>query len=486
MVLYKVFSLFFFLFPHTLMAQDFSCGEDLKNVPILANGRVKPFRVHAYEKIKQLELASKKNSIEAYCQIVAQKESFLRKKERNKELFQLIEKLTDNTYVQLSARQPQFTSKLRKFSPSGQRALRKLLAQIKIYQDIQLKSDWKYPLSPQGSDYISQSEYFNKKTDYDEKITVHNQQAFKYRTELTYFKYQPFTLALLACFLLSILAGIYQFSEKKTLRKILGALSLFVFSLELWGIVSRVIISGRAPVTNMYETVFFSGLIAFIISFIFFLRGKKTLYFLGGVFYNTITLFMIKLSGSMLDGKIDPLVPVLRDNFWLSTHVTTVVSSYGAFSLSWIMGNIYLIAKIFDKEAFPAVSSFNQAIYNTLKIAVVLLSTGIILGGIWADYSWGRFWGWDPKETWSLIVLLAYMIILHGKKTSWIRGQSFIYLSVIGFSFVMMAWFGVNYILSAGLHSYGFGEEGMIFLLSFFSVQSLIFFTYFLKRKISP
>jgi ABC-type transport system involved in cytochrome c biogenesis permease subunit len=105
---------------------------------------------------------------------------------------------------------------------------------------------------------------------------------------------------------------------------------------------------------------------------------------------------------------------------------------------------------------------------------VVLLSTGVILGGVWADYSWGRFWGWDPKETWSLIVLLIYMAILHGRYTSWIREQRFVPMVAAAFMSVMMAWFGVNYILASGLHSYGFSEGGAVFLGSFFLIQIIL------------
>jgi len=103
-----------------------------------------------------------------------------------------------------------------------------------------------------------------------------------------------------------------------------------------------------------------------------------------------------------------------------------------------------------------------------------MLAAGIILGGVWADYSWGRFWGWDPKETWSLIVLCVYMIILHGRYTSWIKSDRFISFTAGAFMSVMMAWFGVNYILATGLHSYGFSEGGAIFLGSFFLIQIIL------------
>jgi len=176
----------------------------------------------------------------------------------------------------------------------------------------------------------------------------------------------------------------------------------------------------------------------------------------------------------MLDEGISPLVPVLRDNFWLSTHVSTIILSYAALALSWLLANALLI-----KGRFSTVSSAEyryqvDLIYTCIKVGVVLLAAGVILGGVWADYSWGRFWGWDPKETWSLIVLLIYMAILHGKYTSWIPPKRFVLMVAGAFMSVMMAWFGVNYILASGLHSYGFSEGGAIFLGTFFLIQTLI------------
>jgi ABC-type transport system involved in cytochrome c biogenesis permease subunit len=114
-----------------------------------------------------------------------------------------------------------------------------------------------------------------------------------------------------------------------------------------------------------------------------------------------------------------------------------------------------------------------------------LLSAGVILGGVWADYSWGRFWGWDPKETWSLIVLLVYLAILHGKYSSWIPPKRFIPFVAGAFLTVMMAWFGVNYILASGLHSYGFSEGGAIFLGCFFIAQVSFLIFVSIKLKMS-
>jgi len=232
----------------------------------------------------------------------------------------------------------------------------------------------------------------------------------------------------------------------------------------------------------MYETVMFSGFGALIISIVIFFMRKEIVFVVAGLAFNVLSLMMMKFANGMLDEGISPLVPVLRDNFWLSTHVTTVILSYAALALSWILANSLLI-----RSRFKTVSSNDykyevDLIYTSIKFGVVLLSAGVILGGVWADYSWGRFWGWDPKETWSLIVLLIYMAILHGKYTTWIPAHRFVPLVAGAFMSVMMAWFGVNYILASGLHSYGFSEGGAVFLGSFFAIQILILVSCLKKR----
>jgi ABC-type transport system involved in cytochrome c biogenesis permease subunit len=112
-----------------------------------------------------------------------------------------------------------------------------------------------------------------------------------------------------------------------------------------------------------------------------------------------------------------------------------------------------------------------------MQIGVALLAPGIILGGIWADYSWGRFWGWDPKETWALIALLGYTAVLHGRLAGWLKDFGTIVTSVVSFSLVIMAWYGVNFVLGAGLHSYGFGAGGVEYVSAF--VAAHLLFTLF-------
>ena len=290
----------------------------------------------------------------------------------------------------------------------------------------------------------------------------------KHILELKYDKARLPQLALLATLL--ALASLSLFKSFK-LGLVFGSVSLL---LQTALIVLRVLVSGRAPITNMYETVLFSGYGALFLAMVIGHFKKQKLYVFVGLAYSFCTLMMLNFAGGMVSPKIGPLVPVLRDNFWLSTHVTTIILSYGALALSWVMSNIILIKKRFMKMESSEEKQYINMIYTSQKYGVILLAAGIILGGVWADYSWGRFWGWDPKETWSLIVLCIYMAILHGKSTSWIPTHRFVAITAAAFMSVMMAWFGVNYILASGLHSYGFSQGGAIFLGSFFFIQTAL------------
>jgi ABC-type transport system involved in cytochrome c biogenesis permease subunit len=118
-----------------------------------------------------------------------------------------------------------------------------------------------------------------------------------------------------------------------------------------------------------------------------------------------------------------------------------------------------------------------------MQIGVALLGPGIILGGIWADYSWGRFWGWDPKETWALIAFLGFLAVLHGRFAGWIKDFGMVVCAIVTFSLVIMAWYGVNFVLGAGLHSYGFGAGGVEYVATFCAINLLLVIFVSMKRQ---
>lgn len=175
--------------------------------------------------------------------------------------------------------------------------------------------------------------------------------------------------------------------------------------------------------------------------------------------------------------QFSPLQPVLRDNFWLTIHVLTIVSSYAAGALAWGLGLLslgyYLLGTYREggagrgKQPPAACAELAGFIYKAMQVAVLLLAAGTILGGLWADVSWGRFWGWDPKEVWALVSLLAYLVVLHGRYAGWIGNFGLAAGAVLGAAVIGMSWYGVNFLLGAGLHSYGFGQGGQTEFFTF-------------------
>ncbi|MGA2031618.1 MAG: cytochrome c biogenesis protein CcsA [Thermoguttaceae bacterium] len=174
---------------------------------------------------------------------------------------------------------------------------------------------------------------------------------------------------------------------------------------------------------------------------------------------------------SVFTREISPLRPVLRNNFWLIVHVPTIILAYAAAALAWGVGNFALFCYLFDRygdcrsagshRTEPAVcETLAQLVYRLIQVAVLLLMIGTITGGLWADVSWGRFWGWDPKEVWALISLFIYMILLHARHVGWSSNFSLTVGSVLGFIAIIWAWYGVNYLMPGGKHSYGEGAGG--------------------------
>ncbi len=286
--------------------------------------------------------------------------------------------------------------------------------------------------------------------------------------ELSYLKFKPFFWAALFYFFGFLVMTLYWVLKKDYFVKLCWAFTFLGLGLQIYGFVLRTLISGRAPVTNMYETVVWVplGAILFGMGIEYFKQNKFTL--LGANLGAFLCLMLADMAPAVLDPTIQPLEPVLRSNFWLSTHVTIIVISYAAFFLAFVLGDINLIYFILDpKKWAKQIKTINDSIYRAIQIGILLLGIGIVLGGVWADYSWGRFWGWDPKETWALIALLGYLAVFHARLVGWVKQFGMSAAAVTSFSLVIMAWYGVNYVLGAGLHSYGFGAGGVEYVTAF-------------------
>jgi cytochrome c-type biogenesis protein CcsB len=233
------------------------------------------------------------------------------------------------------------------------------------------------------------------------------------------------------------------------------------------GIALRCLIAGRPPVTNMYESIIWVSFAVSFFGMIFFARYRAPVYLLAALPVSLVALLLVHQMPIAMPSSIDPLVPVLRDNFWLTIHVLTITLSYAAFALAMGFGHILLFRYARNPISARADQPMHFWLYRVLQLGVILLAAGTILGGVWANYSWGRFWGWDPKETWALIALLCYILTLHGRLAGWWTQFGLVVASVVCFLAVLMAWYGVNFILGKGLHSYGFGIGGENYVAGF-------------------
>jgi cytochrome c-type biogenesis protein CcsB len=264
--------------------------------------------------------------------------------------------------------------------------------------------------------------------------------------------------------------------------KIVGVLIAIVGLLfHASGIVMRCLIAGRPPVTNMYESIIWVSFAVSFFGMIFFLRYRAAIYLLAALPVSLVALLLVHQMPIAMPSSIDPLVPVLRDNFWLTIHVLTITLSYAAFALAMGFGHILLFRYARNPVAARADQPMHFWLYRVLQLGVILLAAGTILGGVWANYSWGRFWGWDPKETWALIALLCYIVTLHGRLAGWWTQFGLVVASVVCFLAVLMAWYGVNFVLGKGLHSYGFGLGGESYVAGFV-IADLLFVAFAIWR----
>lgn len=287
--------------------------------------------------------------------------------------------------------------------------------------------------------------------------------------ELAYVHWHPFRWAWIV-----LLAGLGLMAVTAIAKSGAGFWIGFISSLIslgflTWGMVARVVISGRAPVTNMYETVVWLALGILIFSLAFAWRARERLYFWASQPVAIIALMLADSAPTVVSPALEPLVAVLRSNFWLTVHVMTIVTSYSAFAVATGLGHIILWKYASGRE--HDFTRLAKLLTSSLHLGVWLLGTGIVLGAVWANYSWGRFWDWDPKETFSLVAFLGYLVTLHGRLFGFWKTVGLAAGSVLGFLLVLYAWYGVNYILAAGLHSYGFGSGNHLWFYTLIAAE---------------
>ena len=249
------------------------------------------------------------------------------------------------------------------------------------------------------------------------------------------------------------------------------------------GILARMVIMSRPPVTNLYETFVFTSWVAVILGLALEFMKKKNIGVLTGCI-SGLMLLLISARYTVEGDTMGMLVAVLDSNFWLSIHVITITVGYAGIVISGIIGHVYTLQNIVNPQEKKLLKNTFQAVYATQAFGLIFTFAGTVLGGIWADQSWGRFWGWDPKENGALLIIIWSAILFHALLAKMVKEQGFCYGSVIGVVAVALAWFGVN-LLGVGLHSYGF-TSGIATALLFFCLFEILFILItliFLLRK---
>ena len=261
----------------------------------------------------------------------------------------------------------------------------------------------------------------------------------------------------LAFYILSFLLIGVSWMLKPTLFRNISYLSLIVgFLIHGYGILLRMQIMGRPPVSTLYESVIF-------VSFIILLLAVTLEYFRAdglGIFVGSVggsILHFVGFSYAADGDTLGMLVAVLDSNFWLATHVTTITIGYGASLAAGFIGHLYLIQNILNPSNNKKLKSIFNNLFGMTLFALFFTLFGTILGGIWADQSWGRFWGWDPKENGALLIVLWQLLMIHSRLAGIVKPPLFALGMGLNNIIVALAWFGVN-LLQVGLHSYGFDD----------------------------
>lgn len=290
--------------------------------------------------------------------------------------------------------------------------------------------------------------------------------------EVVYNHFSPFYYAAVLYFIAFVLSAVSWLGWTPPLRRASIWLLWFTFALHTFALVARIYISGRPPITNLYSTAIFIGWSGVLMALVF-----EAIYRLGlGNLVASIIGFLtlVVAYNLSLDGDtFIVLQAVLDTQFWLATHVVTINLGYAATYLAGLWGAVYvLFAHVFPILEDDARHKLLRMLYGTLCFAIFTSFIGTVLGGLWADDSWGRFWGWDPKENGALMIVLWNALVLHARWGALVKGRGLATLAVAGNIITTWSYFGVNE-LGVGLHAYGASEKNTSMWLLIFAASQL-------------
>lgn len=316
---------------------------------------------------------------------------------------------------------------------------------------------------------------FNKAVlDYQQWLATNFPEQFsKSKSESFFNNFAPFAKAREIYLLAFLFACISLFNLTEWLRKSSFNILALAFIIHTFGIIYRMTLEGRPPVTNLYSSAVFVGWTIALIGLIVeraYPYGISVLVAAVGGFTTQIIAHYLSLTGDTME----VLRAVLDTNFWLATHVVTIALGYGAVYVAGLFAIVYILLGVFTKRLTKEIASLlNRVVYGVMCFAILFSFLGTVLGGIWADQSWGRFWGWDPKENGALIIVLWTAIFLHCRWGKLVSERGLMNLAIFGNIVTSWSWFGVN-MLGVGLHSYGFMDTAVFWLIVFIASQLAI------------
>ena len=335
-------------------------------------------------------------------------------------------------------------------------------------------------ISPAVENYAAMADAFKNENvvgfnsslaDYRSSLVPNFSRALaKSRAEVFFNQMQPFYNAMVIYVLAGLLAIFSWFNLSETLRRSAVWLVGLAFVIHTTGLIYRMVLEGRPPVTNLYSSAIFIGWGAVILGIIlekFHKNGIGAVVSAGMGFITLVIAQNLAVDGDTME----MMRAVLDTNFWLATHVVAVTTGYASTFVAGFLGLIYIMRGMFTKTLDEATGkSLARMIYGIVCFATLFSFVGTVLGGIWADQSWGRFWGWDPKENGALIIVLWNALILHLRWGGMIRERGLVICAIGGNIVTSWSWFGVN-MLGIGLHSYGFTDAAFKWLVLFVASQ---------------
>ncbi|MBC8003390.1 MAG: cytochrome c biogenesis protein CcsA, partial [Opitutaceae bacterium] len=295
----------------------------------------------------------------------------------------------------------------------------------------------------------------------------------KGRQEYLFNQLEPFYKSMVIYVGALLLGCFYWLNGSENVRRTAAMLLSLAFVIHTAGLLFRMFLEGRPPVTNLYSSAVFVGWGAVLLGLILerIHKGSIGIVVAGAVgFITQIIAHHLSLSGDTME----MLQAVLDTNIWLATHVVVITIGYSSMFVAGLLAIIYILRGFFTKSlSEQTAKSLGRMVYGVICFSTLFSFVGTILGGIWADQSWGRFWGWDPKENGALLIVIWCAVVLHARWGGMIRERGLMVAALVGNIITSFSWFGVN-MLGIGLHSYGFMDAAFKWLMLFIASQLIL------------